>query len=407
MHEVARRTPPVWAMGMSNCTLGFVFGFISTAMGILLSERGVSLGRIAGISAIAFSPSFWAWLISPALDVHFRKKTYAFALAAIAAAMLLLAVLSVAELTLFTAALTASCTAAVLYGYTVTSVMVDTVGEHQFDAISGWLNVANLGAAGVVALVVIGLVRSLSLPVAAVLLALLVFAPCLLLLPVPPVPAPQGSLHENFRVMAVALRRILREGRVWIGLLIFLSPICFSLTNLFSSMGSDYHASERLVTSVNGPGVAVACALGCLLAIPVTRVIPRRTLYLLTGFGSAAAAVTLAFLPSRPESYVLCVLAYNFCQGFNYTAFTALAMEITGQQNALSATMLAMLTASANVPISGMTWVDGAVHDRYGLRPMLLTDAGCAALAAVVLLVLLPVLDRKLRQRRGLALAAS
>ena len=82
------RSLPVWAMGLANMPAGFVYGFISTAMGILLSHRGVSVGRIGSISVIAFSPTFWAWLLAPILDVHFTKRVYAFALAALAALLL-------------------------------------------------------------------------------------------------------------------------------------------------------------------------------------------------------------------------------------------------------------------------------------------------------------------------------
>ena len=90
-------------MGLANTPTGFVYGFISTAMGILLVSRGVSLARVGGISAIAFSPTFWAWLLAPILDVRFTKRTYGFFFAALAALLLAATVLSLGNLTLFTA----------------------------------------------------------------------------------------------------------------------------------------------------------------------------------------------------------------------------------------------------------------------------------------------------------------
>ena len=53
-----RRQLPPWAMGLAIAPLGFYFGFISTAMPILLSAKGVSVDEISKVSFIGFSPSF-------------------------------------------------------------------------------------------------------------------------------------------------------------------------------------------------------------------------------------------------------------------------------------------------------------------------------------------------------------
>jgi len=398
--EVGRRLP-VWAMGLANCPTGFVYGFITTAMGVLLVSRHVSVGEIGTISFVSFSPSFWGWLLSPMLDVHFTKRTYAFFFAGLAAAMLGVTVLSLGNLTLFTAALTTSCLGVVLYSYSVQGWAPDAVSGPEYDVMSGWLNVANLGAAGVFGGVVVVLVRLLPLAVAAGLVTAIVLAPTLLLVRFPAPPEPEGTLRGNFAAMGRDLRRVAREGRVWVGLLIFLAPVCFALTNLFSSLGADFRASEGVVTGLNGPGVAVVCSVGCLLAIPLCRRWRRRTVYLMSGVGAAAAAVFLGLTPHTMGIFAVGLLAYNFFQGFNYTALTALELEIIGPGNALAGTMMAVLTASSNVPISSMTKVDSWVHDRWGLRAMLFTDAGAAVLAVVVLLpFVLPMIDRYM-ERQG------
>ena len=393
--ESSKRKLPVWAMGLANMPTGFVYGFISTTFGILLVSRGVSVGKVGAISAIAFSPTFWAWVFSPMLDVRFTKKAYAYGLATTAALLLAVAVLSLTNLTVFTIALTASCAAIVLYSSAVQGWAPDFCKNEEYDTISGWFNVANLGAAGVFSALAVVFVRVLPLPLVAIMLALLVFAPTTLLRYFPAAPKPEGELGANFRAMGRDLKRVAREGRVWIGLLIFISPVCFSLTNLFSSLGADFRVSEKAVTSLNGPGVAVACSLGCLIAIPLCRRFRRRSIYLLSGVGAAAACAGMAWAPKTVLPYAAGLLVYNFFQGFNYTSFTALEMEIIGPRNALSGTMMAVLTASANIPISSMTAVDSWMHDAHGLNAMLYVDGG-AALAAMVLLLLivLPMLDR-------------
>jgi len=393
--EMTSRRLPVWAMGLANMPTGFVYGFISTTFGILLVSRGVSVGKVGTISAIAFSPTFWAWMFSPVLDVRFTKKAYAYALAATAAVLLAVTVLSLGNLTVFTVTLTASCAAIVLYSSAVQSWAPDFCKNEEYDTISGWFNIANLGAAGVFSALAVVFVRVLPLPLVAFMLAVLVFAPTTLLRYFPAAPKPEGELGANFRAMGRDLKRVAREGRVWIGLLIFISPVAFALTNLFSSLGADFHVSENAVTSLNGPAVAVACSLGCLMAIPLCKRFRRRSIYLLSGAGAAAACAGMAWAPKTLVAYGLGLLVYNFFQGFNYTSFTALEMEIIGPKNALSGTMMAVLTASANIPISGMTKVDSWMHDAHGLNAMLYVDGGAALAALIVLLFLvLPMLDK-------------
>ena len=102
--------------------------------------------------------------------------------------------------------------------------------------------------------------------------------------------------------------------------------------------------------------------------------------------------------------FAVVLLLYNMCQGFNYTAFVALQYEIIGPRNALAATTVAVLTASGNFPITMMTKLEGVVHDAHGLRAMLLTDAASSiGTAAILLLIVLPLLDRHVR-REGAAL---
>lgn len=66
-------------MGLALAPMGFYFGFNSTGLPILLAAQGVPLDKIAYVSAIGFSPTFWAFLLCPILDVRFSKRAYAVA----------------------------------------------------------------------------------------------------------------------------------------------------------------------------------------------------------------------------------------------------------------------------------------------------------------------------------------
>jgi PAT family beta-lactamase induction signal transducer AmpG len=431
-------------MGLAMAPLGFYFGFISTAMPILLAAHGVSVGEIAKVSSIGFSPSFWAFTLCPILDVRFTKRTYALFFAAIAAICLSASILLTGSLTALTTVVTVGCAATVIFGNALLGWLPDVIEDRHYDQVGAWSNIANLGAAGVFGTLTIALVRTLHAPTAAVLLGLTVLAPTAMLFFIPvhapkamsiadtdalPVPAwltatvhfirrwiprwlvAMGHLylrceraaHQFLRGLAPQwlvdcanvirqffrnlYRVCMRPGCV-LGLICFLSPTaCFALTNLFSGMGADFNTSEWWVTALNGTGVAVVCSLGCLAGIPFCRRFKRRTVYVCAGFGGALAALALIFTPHTFVYFAAGVLAYNFFQGINYTAFTAFELEIVGPGNPLAATQIALLTAAANLPISYMTLVDGHFHTTRGLSGMLAADAGSSVAVGIILLL--------------------
>ena len=383
-----RRQLPPWAMGLAAAPLGFYFGFISTATPILLSAKGVPLGKIAWISGWGFSPSFWAFLLCPILDVKFSKRTYALVFAAIAAVCLYACSLLTAHLIAFTIVLTAGCTAAVIFGNAHGGWMPDVIRDEHYSQVGGTSNIANLGAAGLFAWLAVTLMRTLPEHTAALILALIVFAPTILLFFIPLPAKPTRSAHQVFSTFFADLYRVCKTRRCLFGLMCFLSPAaCFALTNLFSGMGADFHSSEEWVKGINGPLVALVCSLGCLVGIWFCSRFLRRTVYVVAGFGGAAAALSLIWVPHLLPFYAAGVLAYNFFQGINYTAFSAFEYEIVGPGNPLAATQMALLTATGNLPISYMTVVDGHFYTTHGLTGMLLVDAGASITVGILLLL--------------------
>jgi PAT family beta-lactamase induction signal transducer AmpG len=383
-----RRQLPPWAMGLALAPLGFYFGFVSTAMPILLAAKGVPLGKIAEVSAWGFSPSFWAFLLCPILDVRFSKRTYALFFAGVAAVCLGVCTLLTSHLAAFTVVLTAGCAAAVIFGNAHGGWMPDVIEDKHYSAVGGTSNIANLGAAGLFSAFAVVLVRTLPGGVAAVALGLTVMVPTVLLFFIPLPAKPTRSVGEMFDNFFRDLGRVFKQPGCLLGLLCFVSPTaCFALTNLFSGMGADFNVSEWWVTAINGPYVAVSCSVGCLVGIWFCSRYLRRTVYVVAGFGGAIAAVAMIWMPHTLLFFGIGVLAYNFFQGINYTAFTAFEFEIVGPGNPLASTQIALLTASANLPISYMTAVDGHFYTRHGLPGMLGVDAAASVAMGIVLLL--------------------
>jgi PAT family beta-lactamase induction signal transducer AmpG len=88
------RIPPVWLMGLGNATMGFSTGLVYFVLPQLLAADHVPQGRIATMTAIAFSANFWCVLFAPILDVRFSRRWYATVLAASAGLSISMAVLT-------------------------------------------------------------------------------------------------------------------------------------------------------------------------------------------------------------------------------------------------------------------------------------------------------------------------
>jgi len=57
--------PPVWVMGLSGASFGLVGGFPLFALAQALAARHVPETTIAPMVAVAVSPGFWSFLLSP------------------------------------------------------------------------------------------------------------------------------------------------------------------------------------------------------------------------------------------------------------------------------------------------------------------------------------------------------
>jgi PAT family beta-lactamase induction signal transducer AmpG len=264
------------------------------------------------------------------------------------------------------------------------------IDDSHYSHVGATTNVANLGAAGAFSALTVFLVRHVSPVHAAALLSLTIVAPTAMLFFIPLPASPTRGAKEVFTTFFRDLYAVLRRRDCIIGLICFIVPTAsFALTNSFSSLGSDFHASEKQVTLIATTGVAIICSMGCLTGIWFCGRFLRRNVYILTGFGSAAVALFLIKAPHVFAWYAAGVLAYSFFQGVSYTAFSSFCYEIVGPASSLAATQMALLTAAANQPISYMTKIEGVVHDHSGLNGMLATDGLCTLIVGTTLLLVL------------------
>ncbi len=390
------RSLPLWAIGLANAPLGFYYGFLNTSMPLLLSRQGVSLPVIATVSAVAFSPTFWVFLLAPSLDLRFNRRTWSVLWAIVAAACVLISVFTTRHLALFTVVVTTGCAAAALFGSSLGGWLPEIVPEEQRGRVGAWFQVANLGAAALFGISAVVLVERLAAPLAGGLLALVLLLPLGLLAFFPAPTPPSRSARTVFRTLFRDLAAILRQREVLLALLAFLTPAsCFALTNLFAGLGPDFHATERSVQLVCGAGVAIACSAGCLLGGPLADRFSRMRLYILTGLAGAAVAGITLLAPRSTLTFALSTLAYNFLQGINYTAYASLCFHLVGRNNPLAATQFSVLFCATCLPISYMTWIDGRGYAAHGLPGLFATDGAASLLFGTALLLITLLLARR------------
>jgi MFS family permease len=385
---------------MANFPFGLVIGFTVTALPFLLTNLGVPLYQVAGVSATVMSPTFWGFLLQPMMDTGLTRRAYCWLTAAcsaicLAAALLLL---SPAHLTAATALLTMAELGMVLYGGAVSGWTAEFTPDQLRGSVSGWTNVANLGGGALGSLAVMSLAPHIA-PywIGLGLSACILLGTALTLL----FPHPKKSSFHFRQIFTDALKATWQASRTkacLTGFALFLAPAgAVAAINLFSGMGKDFQAGEHTVILITGAGCAVSTSLGALLGGYAANRISRGYLYLFAGMSASLVALALAFLPHTAASFIWGVLLYNGIAGIAYAAFNALGYQLVGHKSPVASTQLGLFSASSNAAIVYMTWADGQGFKHFGVRGLLLTD-GLASLISAILLLLL--LGERLRRRQ-------
>src|SRR5580658_5100742 len=178
---------PVWLMGLTNLSYGLYGGVIAFAIPQLLGNRQVPEAAIAGLTAVAISPGFWAFLFSPVLDVRFSRRFYAVVLASFASLTLVAAFLSLGQLALLEVVLTAGFFAAYLYQSAIGGWLSSITSAEDENLVSVWMTIGNTGGFGLMAIGCNQIVRHLPPLAAALALAASILLP---MIPFPFMQAP-------------------------------------------------------------------------------------------------------------------------------------------------------------------------------------------------------------------------
>ncbi len=390
-------------MGLTNLSYGLYGGVIAFAIPQLLGNRQVPEAAIAGLTAIAISPGFWAFLFSPILDVRFSRRFYAVALAAFASFTLVVAFLSLGQLALLQVVLTTGFFAAYLYQSALGGWLSSITSAEEENLVSVWMTIGNTGGFGLMAIGCNQIVRHFSPPAAALALAACILVP-IIPFPFMQAPGPDRRLaSESFPQFFGDLVSLVKRREVLVAVVLFVSPAAtFSLTNFLGGRGSDFHASPGFVGLIGGAGVALGGIAGCLVFPALSRLMPLRPFYLAVGVAGAVCTLSLILLPRAPASFAIVLIAENLFQCLAITACTAITFETIGQNNPLASTTFCFLGSAYGVPISYMLYVDAFGYAHGGISGSLAIDAITGIVSSALLGALLFSLARKSKTSRPL-----
>jgi PAT family beta-lactamase induction signal transducer AmpG len=390
-------------MGLTNLSYGLYGGAVAFAVPQLLGNRHVPEAAIAGLTAVAFSPGFWAFLLSPILDVRFSRRWYAVALASIAAITLVLAFLNLHRLALLETLLTLGFFAAYLYQSAVGGWLSSIVSGDDEKTVSIWITVGNVGGFAIMAIGCNQLVRHLPPLAVALLLGASILLPTLAF-PFMQAPGPDRRLaRESFPQFFADLLSLVKRREVLIAVILFAAPAAtFSLTNFLGGRGNDFHASPGFVGLVGGIGVAAGGIAGCFLFRPLSRLMPLRPLYLSVGVVGALCTLALALLPHTPAAYAIILITENLFQSLAITISMGVIFDTIGRDNPLASTTFCFIGSAYGVPISYMLYVDAFGFTRAGITGSLLADALTGILASAALGLMLLLSTRRFNRSKNL-----
>lgn len=395
LRNARQRVPPVWFMGLSGTSYGLVGGFVLFALPQSLAAQHVTEVTIASITALAVSPSFFSFLVSPVLDVWCSRRVYATVLAIVAAVLVGATALLFHHLWLLRIAAVGGYAAIQLYYSALGGWLCTVSPKDRENQLSAWITISNTAGFGIMAFLGGELLRRLAPTAAASAVAILIVLPVLLFVWIP-APAPDDGLaSESFRAFWADVFHLFRKSEVLVAIALFVTPCAtFSLTNLMGGFGTDFHTSPRVVGLLGGAGSVASGLCGCLMLPVFAKWMRLRPLYLTIGVVGALFTAGLLALPHSPWTFTLAILGENVFQSLAITGSIAICFETIGQNNPLAATNFAIFSAAYNLPITYMLVVDGWGYGRAGIAGAFATDAGVGVAACIAMGLMLLAVNR-------------
>ncbi|MEJ6001628.1 MFS transporter [Paucibacter soli] len=386
---------------------GVLSGFLTVTLAYWLTQAKVDAAEIGTLIALSYLPHTWKFLWAPSVDLTLsRKRWYMLSLVFTCAGMYAMGLLTHkhAPLPWLSAAVLLTNLASTFLGMAVEGLMANGTPDDAKGRAAGWFQAGNLGGLGIGGGAALWLAQDMhfSQAWASGLLAAACMLCALALLPIQERPrsaaAPNAGLRQHLKAVTLDVWGMARSRVGALALLACFLPIgSGAASNLWSVLAPDWHASPNTVALINGVGGGLISALGCLVGGFVCDRMDRKLAYCLFGLAQAACALSMGLASTNQSSYVVFTALYAFISGLTYAGFSAMVLEAIG--HGAAATKYNLLAALSNLPVAWMTLFDGWVHQNWGARPMLYTEAAIGVSALLMLLALARIKTLTVRAR--------
>jgi|GEM_PF-194370 len=392
-------------MGISN-------GYVVVTLAYLLAAAGIDAVGIAALGAWSLLPQTWKVLGGPLVDTTLSNKTW-FLISAIVTGLLMIAASlitpSAANFSLIMALTFLFSTASAFNALAADSIMAYATVPEEKGRAGGWSQAGNLGGSGLGGGLGLWLSQNATPAgdaglgqwlaahtglqgfaemglwlgqhasagaVSGIAIGLVCLASCLSLLFVhePVVEHRAETFGHSVVNVGKDAWELVRSRKGLLAVAAFSLPIgVCAMTQLWSGVAGDWHASANWVALVNGAMGGVLSMIGCIAGGWICDKMNRMTAFNIFSVVTAGAALAMAFAPRNETSFVVYVCLYMILTGFCYAGFGAVTLEAIGKGAA--ATKYNLLAGLANVPIIYLSILDGKAHERWSSAGMLLTDA--------------------------------
>jgi MFS family permease len=379
--------------------LGISNGYVVVTLAYLLAAAGVSVDAIAILGNWSLFPQVLKVFAGPLVDTTLTNKAW-YLLAAIVTGLLITATALVpttaANLTPITVLVFCISVGSAFSALAADSIMAHASSPEEKGRAGGWSQAGNLGGSAIGGGLGLWLSQNLTASgnqaggewltrhtsvqwfadtgvwlghhvdaslVAGCVVGLLcvVTSFALFFVHEPPTEHREESFGKSLINVGKDLWSLLKSRR---GLLAFVAmclPIGVgAMTQLWSAVAQDWHASANWVALINGMLGGVITMVGCIvggwLCDRMSRIVAFNVFSLIT----CVCALAMAFAPRTQEVYILFVGIYMLLTGFCYAAFGAVVLEAIGKGAA--ATKYNLLAGVANIPIIYMAYLDGKAH---------------------------------------------
>jgi MFS transporter, PAT family, beta-lactamase induction signal transducer AmpG len=385
-----QRIPPVWILSLPFIMTGLLGGFAFVTLPQMLARQGVPGGEIAVAVAICTSPSFWAFLLAPFLDVRFRRRTYVLVFGALAVVATAFTVVYHASLVAVETVMLLSILALNLCQAAMGGWLGSLVEKGQDSRLGAWYTIYAIGGAGIGVLISGWATQKLPPAQAAAIVLVTFLLPLLVCFAIPAPPPSQLLASENFSRFAREILLLLKRREVLVALAMLALPSAsFSLTNVLGGWSENFRAPPSLVSIIGGGGIIVGGILGSLMVPLLARKLPLRPLYLSIGLVGAAFTLSLLLAPRVPTTFGFAFLGEYIFQSAAVATALAITFEVIGPDNPLAATTFALLGAAMNFPIDYMDVVDAHGYNWHGITGAFIVDALVSGLTCVLLAIVL------------------